>query len=132
MTAVAHASPGELGRLVTVRTGPVVRSRPSCRRAATYRRRRVAALLVVASGLAALILVVHGLLASFGGGPLSASERPGAPAAVYVVQPGDTFWGIASRMRAGEDPRPLVAQLVSAHGSPVLVAGERLVLPAPA
>ncbi|MDQ4069750.1 MAG: LysM peptidoglycan-binding domain-containing protein, partial [Actinomycetota bacterium] len=65
----------------------------------------------------------------FGGGPLTASERPSASGAVYVVQPGDTFWDIASRLRPGEDPRPLVAELVAAHGSPVLVAGDRLRLP---
>ncbi len=130
MTAVAHASPAQLRRLVVVPTGPDVRALAGSSRPATYRRRRLAALLVVATGVAALILAVHGLLASFGGGPLTAPERPGAPAAtVYVVQPGDTFWGIASRLRPGEDPRPLVAELVAAHGSPVLAAGERLRLP---
>ena len=132
MTAVAHASPGELRRLVVVGTAPVVRPLPASSRSATYRRRRLAALLVVATGAAALLLVLHGLLASFGGGPLTAPERPGARESVYVVQPRDTFWGVASRLRPGEDPRPLVAQLVAAHGSPVLVAGERLRLPAPA
>lgn len=131
MAAVAHASPADVRRLVVVRTSPVL---PGARPlpAATYRRRRAAALLVVASGLAALLLVVHGLLASFGGGPLTAAERPGAPAAgaVYVVQPGDTFWGIARRIAPEEDPRPLVARLVAEHGSPTLLAGERLHLPA--
>jgi hypothetical protein len=97
--------------------------------AVTYRRRRTAALLVVVTGVAALVLVLHGLLVPFGGSPLTASERPGAPGSVYVVQPGDTFWGIATRLRPGEDPRPLVARMVAAHGSPVLVAGERLALP---
>ncbi|MGH9264874.1 MAG: LysM peptidoglycan-binding domain-containing protein [Acidimicrobiales bacterium] len=133
MAAVAHVSPADLRRLVVVRTGPVV---PASHRlpAATYRRRRAVALLVVASGLAALLLVLHGLLASFGGGPLTASERPGAPVAgaVYVVQPGDTFWGIARRIAPEEDPRPLVARLVAEHGSPTLLAGERLRLPAAA
>jgi Tfp pilus assembly protein FimV len=136
MTAVAHASPGQLHRLVAVRTGtgtgPAAPAFPRTARSASYRRRRLAALLVVATAVAALTLVVNGLLASFGGGPLTAPERPGAPEpAVYVVQPGDTFWGIASRLRPGEDPRPLVAELVAAHGSPVLAAGERLRLSDP-
>jgi hypothetical protein len=86
--------------------------------------------LLAATVLAAVVLAVGGLLASFGGGPLTASERPGAPAAVYVVQPGDTFWDIARRLDPAGDPRPLVARLVAAHGSPVLVPGERLALPA--
>ena len=129
-TAVAHASPADLRRLAAV--PPIPRLRPhvaAAGAAPAYRRRRLAALVVVAAGVAALLLVLHGLLASFGGGPLTAPERPGPPEPVYVVQPGDTFWGIASRLRPGDDPRPLVAELVAAHGSPVLVAGERLRLP---
>ncbi len=133
MVAVAHASPGELQRLVVVRTGPTVATAPTAARrpvAAVYRRRRAVAALVAVSVFAALVLAVGGLLASFGGGPLTASERPGAPASVYVVQPGDTFWEIARRLDPAGDPRPLVARLVAAHGSPVLVPGERLALPA--
>jgi LysM repeat protein len=131
MVAVAHASPAKSPRLVVVRTAPSVRpvvlGRPM---AAVYRRRRAIALLVAATVVAALVLAVGGLLASFGGGPLTASERPGASASVYVVQPGDTFWEIARRLDPAGDPRPLVARLVAAHGSPVLVAGERIALPA--
>ena len=131
MVAVAHASPAELRRLVVVRTAPAFvplsTGRPS---SAVYRRRRVAAVLVAAAVMAALVLAVGGLLASFGGGPLTASERPGAPASVYVVQPGDTFWELARRLDPTGDPRPLVARLVAAHGSSVLIPGERLALPA--
>ena len=130
MVAVAHASPAHVQRLVVVRTAPQITplhvGRPA---AAVYRRRRMIAALVVVT-VVALILAVGGLLASFGGGPLTASERPGAPASVYVVQPGDTFWEIARRLDPAADPRPLVARLVAAHGSPVLVPGERLALPA--
>jgi nucleoid-associated protein YgaU len=133
MVAVAHASPAESPRLVLVRTAPsfapVAPGRPM---AAVYRRRRAMALLVAATVVAALVLAVGGLLASFGGGPLTASERPGAPASVYVVQPGDTFWDIARRLDPAGDPRPLVARLVAAHGSAVLLAGERIALPAAA
>jgi LysM repeat protein len=131
MVAVAHASPAELQRLVVVRTRPAVAPAPVHRpAAAVYRRRRAVALLLAATVLAALVLAVGGLLASFGGGPLTTSERPGAPASVYVVQPGDTFWEIARRLDPAGDPRPLVARLVAAHGSPVLVPGQRLALPA--
>lgn len=131
MVAVAHASPAQLERLVVVRTAPVLAPAPVGRPApAVYRRRRALAVLVVVSVVTALTLAVGGLLASFGGGPLTASERPGAPASVYVVQPGDTFWDLARRLDPHGDPRPLVARLVAAHGSPVLVPGERLALPA--
>jgi len=131
MVAVAHASPPEVQRLVVVRTAPRLAPVPARRPApVVYRRRRAVALLVVVSVAAVLVLAVGGLRASFGGAPLIASERPGAPAAVYVVQPGDTFWEIARRLDRGGDPRPLVARLVAAHGSAVLVPGERLALPA--
>ena len=133
MVAVAHASPAQSQRLVGVRSGLSSGPAPAPARlpvAAMYRRRRIAAVLLVATVAATLVLAVGGLLASFGGGPLTASERPGAPAAVYVVQPGDTFWEIARRLDPTGDPRPLVARLVAAHGSPVLVPGQRLALPA--
>jgi Tfp pilus assembly protein FimV len=133
MTAVAHASPADIRRLVVVRTAPVARaSTPVRAPAATYRRRRAVALVLVAAAVAALFLAANVLLAPFGGGPLTASERPGAPGAVYVVQPGDTFWDIARRMEPDGDPRPLVARLVAEHGGPALVAGDRLRLPAAA
>lgn len=138
MVAVAHATQGEVRRLVVVRTGPsVVRSGRLAQRVpahvdvpiTVYRRRRAVALLVVATALAAFVLLLQGIAAPFAAGAPGASEPSGARAAVYVVQPGDTFWAIAGRLHPGEDPRPLVARLVAAHGSPTLVPGERLRLP---
>ena len=130
MAAVAHISPIDVRRLALVRTGPVVRPARTTLPAAIYRRRQAVALLVVLSVCVALFFALQGLWAALGGGPLGASQRPGATGgAVYVVQPGDTFWAIATQLRPNEDPRPLVARLVAAHGSPVLVAGERLAVP---
>ena len=131
MAAVAHASPTEIRHLALVRTAPVGPPARTALPPAVYRRRRMLALLVVVSVGVALMLSLQGVLTALAGGALSASERPQAPAAsVYVVQPGDTFWEIARRLRPDDDPRPLVARMVAAHGSPVLVAGERLALPA--
>lgn len=99
--------------------------------ASTYRRRRVVAA-VLAVGAVLVLWVALGLL---GGGPLFAPERPGAtsaglgPGEVYVVQPGDTFWSIAVRLRPQADPRPLVDRMVAAHGGTTLHVGERLRLP---
>jgi LysM repeat protein len=155
MAAVAHVSHADLRCVPLVGTGPVARARPPAARsaapvraaqvsaapvraaqvsaatvsAATVRRRRSAALVVLVTAAAVIGLAVQGLLAAFGGGPLIAPQRPGPPAAVHVVQPGDTFWDIARGLRPGQDPRPLVAELVAAHGSPVLVPGQRLGLP---
>jgi hypothetical protein len=133
MAAVAHASPADLRRLALVRTGPVVRPARTTLPVTVYRRRRALTLLAVISVVAALVLGLQGLLAVSGEKPLTASQRSGVePGRVYVVQPGDTFWAIAERLHPGEDPRPLVSRMVAAHGRAVLVAGERLPLPAAA
>jgi Tfp pilus assembly protein FimV len=94
-----------------------------------YRRRRAAALVVLTAAVAAVVLALQSLLVGLEGRPVTPSERPETPAAVYVVQPGDTFWDIARRLHPGDDPRPLVTRMVAAHGSAALVAGERLPLP---
>ena len=132
MAAVAHASPADFRRLAFVGTGATVRSLPARVPTTVYRRRRAAALLVVVATVVALVFAVSGLVGPPAGGAAgTASERSGVASAggVYVVQPGDTFWEIARRLAPGQDPRPLVAELVAAHGSPVLMAGERLRLP---
>lgn len=133
MAAVAHASPADLRRLSLVGTGASLRLVPARVPTTVYRRRRAAALLVLVTAVVAIALAAQGVVASFGGGVPPATS-PGGHRAVggglYVVQPGDTFWDIARRLSPGEDPRPLVAELVAAHGSPVLITGERLHLPA--
>ena len=115
-----------------VRRTPDVGCRPVRLPASTYRRRRA-----VAAGLVVMaVLVLSAALGTFGGGPLPAPDRPGPSRleaadgrAVYVVQPGDTFWSIARRLEPSGDPRPLVDRLVAAHGGPTLHVGERLPLP---
>lgn len=139
MAAVAHVSPAQSQRLAAV-AGPVSTTwtaMPASNAvrtpASVYRRRRAVAGLVLVTVVAALVLLAGGMLASFGApSAVSPPVKPEGPAAgaVYVVQPGDTFWAIARRLQPGGDPRPLVARLVAAHGSPALVTGERLSLPA--
>ncbi|HET6810505.1 MAG TPA: LysM peptidoglycan-binding domain-containing protein [Acidimicrobiales bacterium] len=69
--------------------------------------------------------------ALLGGGPLTAPEGPSREVAahMYVVQPGDTLWSIAGRVRPGTDPRPLVQALTSELGGAGLRPGESLQLP---
>jgi hypothetical protein len=117
---------------------PVGRQHP-----AVYQRRRlgvlVAAVTVVVIGYLALtglgaLLSPHraGAAAAGASAGASASAAPVAPAepaaapAVYVVQPGDTLWSIARRLRPSGDVRPLVDALADRAGSGPLVAGQAL------
>jgi hypothetical protein len=127
MVAVAQAPPC---RLVVVKTTPVTSPPLAALPAATYRRRRLMAATVLAAVLLAVFLAVHALVASPGGsGPAAVTDAVDTSGVVHVVQPGETFWAIARSLRPNEDPRPLVAQLVAAHGSASLMVGERILLP---
>jgi hypothetical protein len=101
-------------------------------RTAIYRRRR--ALVTVALFLAvfSLVLAARAALGALGGGPLAAPETPagrgGVPAAVYVVQPGDTYWTVARRVQPSGDVRALVDHLSAEHGGAPLQPGEQLAL----
>ncbi len=129
MTAIAHLPPARSGRLVVVRSAPVARPQPMrAAPIAMYRRRRAVALAAITTVVLAFSLAVHGVGGAAAG--TVAPARVAVPAPAYVVQPGDTFWDIARTIRPDADPRPLVARLMAAHGSPVLRAGERILLPA--
>ena len=106
----------------------------------TYRRRRMAALLVSVG----LVVVAAQAGVALGGSSLAASERrptsqpgiaPGAPEAFtaglreVVVRPGDTLWAIAVRISPDEDPRPLVDELMAARDGAPLEPGEVIVVP---
>lgn len=101
------------------------------RRSARHLRRRILSVVAVAGAAVALALPV----ASIGGQPVSpvvAASSPGAVgslATLYVVQPGDTLWSIASWFDPGGDPRPMVAALEKEIGSATVVPGERIRIP---
>jgi nucleoid-associated protein YgaU len=84
-------------------------------------RARLPLLLLLA---AAALIVLPGV--AMGGGP----DAEG-PVVVYVVEPGDTLWGIAHRLDPAGDPRPVVDRLLRVNdlGSG-LQAGQPLRIPA--
>jgi Tfp pilus assembly protein FimV len=105
---------------------------PAARRApaAVYRRRRVVAgavVLAVAWAGVGLGSEVLGRMTGTQGG-LAVAGASGEPVA-YVVQPGDTWWELASRVAPGEDPRPVVDALVELNDGVALEAGRRILLP---
>ena len=128
MAAIAYPRPGERPQVPGRRHLTVVPA-PARRRArsAVYWRRRL--LVLVAAVL--LVIAARAALGVVGGGPLAAPEAPagrGGAAAVYVVQPGDTYWSIARHLQASGDVRVLVDRLSAGHAGAPLQPGERLVL----
>ena len=95
----------------------------------TYVRRRR----TVAVVAAALIAVLMSPLAA---GAVRRGE-PSAPAAqqvpeqLVVVQSGDTLWSIAQRVRPGDDPRQVAAEIAATNGVQpgALTVGASLVVP---
>jgi len=129
MVAVAHLPPARHDRLGVVRSAPSPPPvQPGRLPRTTYRRRRAAAAGVAAAVLLTLSIALQGLLGAFGAGSVTVPHGPREAEAMHVVQPGDTFWDLAQMVRPDEDPRPLVARLVAAHGSSVLRVGERISL----
>ncbi|MBV8234473.1 MAG: LysM peptidoglycan-binding domain-containing protein [Acidimicrobiia bacterium] len=91
--------------------------------------------MAVLVGLVVLMLLVvvaaRAALGALGGGPLAAPGTPagrGGSAAVYVVQPGDTYWSIARRLQPSGDVRALVDRLSTEHAGAPLQPGEQLTL----
>jgi len=115
---IEHRAPQrEALRLVTA---PPSRRRPS---PGVYRRRRLVALLLVATVLVAVSSVgVRWATAS-----ASAGAAPAAPA-VLVAQPGDSYWTLARKLHVGGDLRSVVDELVAANGGGDLYPGDRIVL----
>jgi len=96
-------------------------------RAGIYWRRRIAVLVL----LFLVVIAARAALGALGGGPLAAPETPAGRAgvgAVYVVQPGDTYWSIARHLQPSGDVRGLVDLLSAEHGAAPLQPGEQLAL----
>jgi nucleoid-associated protein YgaU len=113
--------------VTTVSTCPDVDVRPAPT-VATYRRRRLVALLAVGVVAVLLVLAAGRAAATFLDVPASVPERRPVPAS-YVVQPGDTLWSIAERLDPTGDVRPLVDVLARLNGGTDLVVGQQLLVP---
>jgi hypothetical protein len=80
------------------------------------------------SRVLALVGITLSLLLG-GFGIANASSSPKNYVRSYVVRPGDSFWSIARTVRSTGDVRPLVAELIQAHGSSSLQVGDRVEIP---
>ena len=102
---------------------PVLRPHRLPDRATRVRRRRLALMVLVAVtvlGCVGLLQLTEGTAVGTDHSPRPISE------AVYVVQPGDTYWSIAERLAPAKDPRPIVDELQRRHGDGELEVGDRL------
>lgn len=88
-------------------------------------------------GRALLVLALALLLfGAFSLGRVGAEGSTGGAAAepqAVTVAPGETLWGIARRLAPGQDPRPVVEQIVRLNelDGGGLQAGQQLLLPVP-
>lgn len=100
--------------------------------AATYRRRRLAALGLLLV-LGALLLAAGQLLAArLAGGAGTGGDLVPVGRVSVVVEPGDTVWSLAAEVAPSDrDLRPVVDAIVQANGGATLVPGQRLELAVP-
>lgn len=109
------------GTVAVPRRRPVP-SRRSNRSAATYWRRRIAAVGVALC----TVLMATRAGAALGGSPLTTSG-PRPHLVTHVVAPGDTLWKIAGELDPEADPREIVDLLVEARHTTALTPGETII-----
>ena len=93
----------------------------------------LAAVVLVAIGVAITDAPAGGRLGGDGGGSTSEAVAHQAPPATIsvVVRPGDTLWSLAAGIVGDGDPRPVVDQLAAAHAGDLLHPGDVITIPAP-
>lgn len=111
----------------------VLRRSEQAGRAAVYRRRRVVAAVVVLAVVLGAALTAGAVVGRVTApAPVPASSVAESAPRIRVVQPGDTYWSIATAEVAGSevDVRERVDALIRANGGAVgLRVGDRIVLP---
>ena len=93
-----------------------------------YRRRRLALLAIVGMIVFVSVLLANEIMGRIHGVPGGSIVEASGSSVVYVVQPGDSLWGIAEKFNPKDtDIRHTVDELVKIVGSSQLQPGQRLV-----
>lgn len=118
-------------RVVPEVSAPVpVRTRRSARVVRQAVALRLGLVAVVVAVVALGVFSVLAPVASPAGSPTAPAAPEVSRAVPYVVQPGDTLWGIASAVAPEVDPRVIVDELSRQLGGAGLQTGQRLDLSA--
>ena len=99
------------------------------RRSAMFVRRRVGAVAFVLALVLSVGSVAQRGLADRGDGPASIASVGRTTPSSYVVQPGDTLWGIVARLFPSVNQAEMVDVLVAMNGGAAIQAGQTLDLP---
>jgi nucleoid-associated protein YgaU len=98
--------------------------------AATYRRRRAVAGVVLAVLAAVAIVAGHDVLAGSGGDPASAtSSQPALARTTVIAQPGDSLWSIAADHHGAARLTGYLDTLVDLNGGATIEVGQVILLP---
>lgn len=119
---------------------PVPTSRPALRvieggrspvvRAATYRRRRLVAAVVLVAVLAVGFQVARSAVGIAAGWASPDPVPIEGPVVVVEAQPGDTLWSLARRVHPTGDVRPVVEAIIGERGASGLQVGDDVRVPA--
>jgi hypothetical protein len=97
--------------------------------AATYRRRRVVAALVLVTVLVVAVQLAQALAGVAAGWSAPSSAPIEGPTVVVEAEAGDTLWSLARRVHPTGDVRPVVEAMVADRGSAAVAVGDEVRVP---
>jgi hypothetical protein len=97
--------------------------------AATYRRRRVVAALVLVTVLVVAVQLAQVLAGVAAGWSTPAPAAIDGPTVAIEVESGDTLWSLAREVHPDGDVRPVVAAMVADRGTAAVEVGEQVRVP---
>ena len=98
--------------------------------AATYRRRRLVALLVLATVLAVGWLALDAVAGAAGRWAAPQPAPIDGPTVVVEAGPGDTLWTLAREVQPSGDVRPAVEAMIAERGGSGVQVGDEVRVPA--